>query len=95
MRNSVASVNDVAEAFRKDRNFQYLIKARRGFPFDRLFYQLKVQFAAEELVAIAQGAEKLRGRQIDIFGIASVEDDLLGVAFSVTDTEIVAKMGRR
>jgi hypothetical protein len=53
---------------------------------------LEIKLAAEELLAIAQRAEKFSGCKIDIFGIAGVEDNLLGVAFAVADTKVVAEM---
>ena len=53
---------------------------------------MKVEFAAEKLLAVAQRAEKFCGRQIDILGIAGVEDDFLRVTLTVTHAKIIAEM---
>jgi hypothetical protein len=68
-----------------------LIKARQGFPLNALLHQLKIKFAAEELLAVAERTQEFCCCQVNLFGIAGVEDDLLRVAFTVTDPEIVTE----
>jgi len=63
-----------------------------GFPFDGLLYQLKVEFTTEKLLSVTQRAKKFCGRQIDILGIASVEDNFLRVTLTVTDAKIITEV---
>src|SRR5262249_41261036 len=74
-----------AQPGRRNRQLQDLVVAGGRVPLDGLLHQLEVEWALDELRQHAGGTQELGDRDVDVLGVARVENDLLRVALDVAN----------